>query len=108
MIKSLAHPVVLFPQPQSSRHAKVADLDKVLVDQENIPRCQIPVHKLPALQVLHGTGHLQHQDQDFGHLDLPGRQNIVESLEHYFCFYLRYGISLVSTMFILGPEGKSE
>lgn len=46
---------------------KVTDFGKVLVDQQDVPSCQVPVHKVLLLQVLHPHGHLVHQVHDVLH-----------------------------------------
>lgn len=62
--------VIVVISTQSLGQTKVTDLGKLLVDQQDVASCQVSVHKVLLLQVLHSHRHLVHQPHNVLHCDL--------------------------------------
>ena len=70
-----AHSIVAVVGTQCLGETEVADLGVVPVDQQDVAGCQVTVHKIFLLQVLHPHGHLVQQLRHVADGDLlPGVQ----------------------------------
>lgn len=61
------HLVIAVVCSQGLGKPKVADLGETLADQQDVASCQISVHKVLLLQILHSHGDLVHQLDDILH-----------------------------------------